>query len=93
MKLLKEINNRFYSYFDKGTKMLFTMKHGDRGIYGHGRAWYLSVTYDGAQQTIATFSTKDDNHKSYKNDYMGRLWGDLDALAEADAMVCRMLGI
>lgn len=92
MQLLTKVNERFYSYFDKDTKMLFTLSIGARGVYSVGKAWYLCVTYDGAKQTIATFSTKDDGHKTYKEDYMGKLWSDNDALAEADEMVCRMLG-
>ena len=92
MQLLTKVNERFYSYFDNNTKMLFTLSHGDRGVYGSGKALYLTVTYDGAKQTIATFSTKDDGHKTYREDYMGKLWSDDDALAEADEMVCKMLG-
>ena len=71
MQLLNKVNERFYSYFDKDTKMLFTMRLGDRGVYSAGKAWYLTVTYDGAQQTIATFSVKDDGYKTYKEDYLG----------------------
>lgn len=92
MQLLTKVNARFYSYFDKDTKMLFTLSLGDRGVYGSGKAWYLTVTYDGAKQTIATFSIKDDGHKTYKEDYMGKLWNDNDAIAEANKMVCKMLG-
>ena len=91
MTILNCINNRFYSYFDPFTKMLFTLKYGDRGIYGAGKAWYLSVTYDGANQTIATFCTKDDGHKTYKEDYLGKLWSDEEALKAADAMVMKMI--
>ena len=93
MQLLNKVNERFYSYFDKDTKMLFTIKLGDRGVYGTGKAWYLTVTYDGAQQTIATFSVKDDGRKTYKEDYLGILWKDNDAISEANRMVCRMLGL
>ena len=92
MKILNKVNEGFYSYFDKDTTMLFTLKKDGRGIYGAGEAWYLSVTYDGAKQAIATFSTKDDNHKTYKRDYMGKLWDDRSATESADAMVRRMLG-
>lgn len=92
MKLLNKVNERFYSYFDNNTKMLFTLKYDNRGIYGFGKAWYLSVTYDGAKQTMATFSVKDDGHKTYKEDYLGILWQDHAAIEEADKMVCRMLG-
>lgn len=92
MKLLKQVNQRFYSYFDPYTKMLFTLKYGDRGVYGSGKAWYLSVTYDGAKQTIATFSTRDDGHRTYLEDYLSKLWNDMDALREADEMVGKMLG-
>lgn len=92
MKILNKVNERFYSYFDKDTTMLFTLKKGSRGVYGMGQAWYLSVTYDGAQQTIATFSTKDDNHKTYREDYLGKLWDDRSALESADIMVRKMLG-
>ena len=93
MKLLNKVNERFYSYFDRDTKMLFTLNYGDRGIYGRGKAWYLSVTYDGAKQTIATFSILDDGHGTYRDDYLGKLWDDYSAIIEADKMVCRMLGI
>lgn len=92
MNILTKVNENFYSYFDKDTKMLFTLKHGDRGVYGIGKAFYLTVTYDGVNQTIATFSTKDDGHKRYKEDYLGRLWDKQDALDEANKMVCTMLG-
>lgn len=92
MNILNKVNENFYSYFDKDTKMLFTLKHGSRGVYSLGRAWYLSVTYDGAKQTMATFSTKDDGHKTYKEDYLGKLWSDSDVIEEANKMVCRMLG-
>ena len=91
MAYLHKVNEGFYSYFDRETKMLFTLKYGDRGVYGVGKAWYLSVTYDGANQTIATFSTKDDWHKSYKSDYLGKLWDDYSAILEADRMVYKML--
>lgn len=92
MNILTKVNENFYSYFDKDTKMLFTLKQGDRGVYGMGKAFYLTVTYDGAKQTIATFSTKDDGYKHYKEDYLGRLWDKQDALDEANKMVCTMLG-
>jgi hypothetical protein len=91
MKYLKEINKRFYSYFDPFTKMLFTLSYGDRGIYGAGKAWYLTVTYDGAKQTIATFSTRDDNHRTYREDYLGKLWQDDEAIKTADEMVGKMI--
>ena len=92
MKVLNKVNERFYSYFDKDTTMLFTLNKGGRGVYSMGQAWYLSVTYDGAKQTIATFSTKDDNHKTYREDYLGKLWDDASALESADNMVRKMLG-
>ena len=71
--------------------MLFTLSYGDRGVYCAGKAWYLSVTYDGAKQTIATFSTKNDGHKSFMDDYMGKLWNDADAINAADEMVWKMI--
>lgn len=89
--ILKKVNGRFYSYFDKETGMLFTLKYGDRGIYGLGKAWYLSVTYDGAKQTIATFSTKDDGHRTYIDDYMCKLWNNDQAIESADEMVRKMI--
>ena len=92
MSILTKINEKFYSYFDKETKMLFTLKYGDRGVYGYGKAFYLTVTYDGAKQNIATFTVKDDGYKCYKDDYMGKLWDSYDTLIEANRMVCRMLG-
>lgn len=92
MNILIKVNENFYSYFDKETKMLFTLKHGARGVYGSGKAFFLSVTYDGAKQTIATFTTIDDGYKCYKEDYMGILWNASDALEEANRMVCAMLG-
>lgn len=92
MNLLNKVNENFYSYFDKNTKMLFTLKYGDRGVYGRGKAWYLSVTYDGANQTMATFSVKDDGYSSYRDDYLGMLWENPIAIVEADKMVCKMLG-
>lgn len=93
MKMLNKINDKFYSYFDKETTMLFTFKRGPRGALGRGEAWFLSVTYEGAKQGIATFSVKDDGCRTYKEDYLSRLWRTEDALKEADAMVCKMLGI
>ena len=92
MSILTKVNEKFYSYFDKKTKMLFTLKYGDRGVYGYGKAFYLTVTYDGAKQTIATFTIKDDGYKCYKEDYMGILWDAYNAIKEANEMVCRMLG-
>lgn len=92
MQLLTKVNENFYSYFDNNTKMLFTLRRDGRGVYGRGRAWYLSVTYDGAKQTMATFSVMDDGHKTYQDDYLGKLWKDPLAIVEADKMVCRMLG-
>ena len=92
MSILTKVNEKFYSYFDKETKMLFTLKYGDRGVYGHGKAFYLTVTYDGAKQTIATFTTKNDGYKCYHEDYMGILWNEYNVLKEANEMVCRMLG-
>lgn len=89
---LNKVNEKFYSYFDKDTKMLFTLKYDNRGVYCAGKAWYLAVTYDGAKQTIATFSTKNDGHNTYKEDYLGKLWEDHLAILEADKMICRMLG-
>lgn len=92
MQLLNKVNEKFYSYFDNDTKMLFTLKRDTRGFYSCGKAWYLYVTYDGAKQTIATFSVEDDGLHTYKQDYLGKLWEDSLAIVEADKMVCRMLG-
>ena len=39
MSILTKVNEKFYSYFDKETKMLFTLKYGDRGVYGSGKAF------------------------------------------------------
>ena len=91
MRVLKMVNNRFYSYFDKDTKMLFTLRYGDRGVYGAGKAWYLSVAFADTKQTIATFTVADDNHKCYKSDYLGKLWNTNDVMREADEMVYRMI--
>ena len=92
MKFLQQINERFYSYFDSNTKMLFTLSFGDRGVYGNGKAWYLSVTYNGGdKQTIATFSTRNDGHSCYKDDYKGKLWTSYEALFAADEMVAKMV--
>lgn len=92
MKLLNKVNENFYSYFDKDTKMLFTLKYGDRGVCGKGKAWYLYVTYDGVKQSMATFSVKDDGYKTYKEDYLGWIWEVPLAIYEADKMVRKMLG-
>lgn len=91
LKHLKKINHRFYSHFDERTGMLFTMRYGDRGCYGNGKAWYLSVTYSGVNKPIATFSTMDDGHGSRSEDYLGRIWDQNEALMEADMMVGRMI--
>ena len=71
--------------------MLFTLKYGERGIYGNGKAWYLSVAYAGEKQTIATFSVRDDGYGSFKDDYMGRLWDSGSVIREADQMVSKMV--
>ena len=92
MSILTKVNEKFYSYFDKETKMLFTLKYGDRGVYGYGKAFYLTVTYDGAKQVIATFTTKDDGYRCYEEDYRGIVWNAYNVLKEANEMVCRMLG-
>ena len=91
MKHLKMINHKFYSHFDPYSKMLFTMKYGDRGVYGSGKAWYLSVTYGSEKQTIATFCVRDDGHRVFIEDYGARLWREDEALKSADDMVDRML--
>lgn len=91
LNYLRRVNEKFYSYFDKNTKMLFTMRYGDRGVYGSGKAWYLSVTYGDDRQTIATFTVKDDGHKCYTNDHLGKLWNTCDAIVSADEMVWRMV--
>ena len=91
LKHLKKINHQFYSFFDERTGMLFTMRYGSRGLYGFGKAWYLSVTYDGEKQKIATFSTMSDGHNSHSEDYLGRIWDTQTALVEADEMVRRMI--
>lgn len=90
--LLQKVNARFYSYFDKGTGMLFTLKYGDRGVLGRGKAWFLSVTYDGAKQSIATFSVVDDGNNTYKEDYMCMLWDQSSVLYAAEEMVQNMTG-
>ena len=40
----------------------------------------------------ATFSVKDDGYKTYKEDYLGKLWEDSIAIEEANKMVRKMLG-
>lgn len=90
MQILTKINDKFYSHFDVRTAMLFTLKKGKRGIYSQGEAWYLSATYGGVNHTIATFSTKNDGHGSYKDDYMSKLWDDFSAIREANEMVRKM---
>lgn len=89
--MLKKINERFYSYFDTATGMLFTLKYGDRGVYGSGKAWYLSVTYSGEKQTIATFTTKSDGYWCHEKDYLGKLWTFDQVLPLACKMVKDML--
>jgi hypothetical protein len=89
--MLKKINERFYSYFHTETGMLFTLKYGDRGVFGFGKAWYLTVIYAGEKQTIATFTIKDDNHGCYRDDYLGKLWTFDKVLPLARQMVRDML--
>lgn len=74
---------------DRG--MTFLFKYGDRGIYGMGRAWYLSVLMNGSKELVATFSVKDDGHKTYLEDYLSRLWTDDEALDEANRIIRNML--
>ena len=92
MKLLQQINERFYSYFDNNTKMFFTLTFGDRGVCGNGKAWYLSVAYNGdSKQTIATFTTRDDGYGCYKDDYRGMLWNQQAVILAAEEMVAKMV--
>lgn len=91
MKYLKYVSNEFYSYFDSKKQMFFTLKKGDRGIYGKGTAWFLKVIYGGAERNIATFSIKDDGHGSYRSDYGSRIWTTQAVFKEADEMVGNIL--
>lgn len=91
MKYLKYVSNEFYSYFDSKKQMFFTLKKGDRGIYGKGTAWFLKVIYVGAERNIATFSIKDDGHGSYRSDYGARIWTTEAVFKEADEMVANIL--
>lgn len=93
LKYLKQINPHFYSFFHAASGMLFTLKYGDRGVYGMGKAWYLSVAYSGEKQSIATFTIKDDGHRCYLDDYDHRLWSDEKVVISlADEMIGRMIG-
>ena len=93
VKYLKQINYHFYSFFHASTGMLFILKYGDRGVYGMGKAWYLSVTYGSEKHPIATFTVKDDGHHCYLEDYSRRLWSDEKVIISlADEMVGRMIG-
>ena len=39
LKYLKQINSQFYSFFHAANGMFFTLKCGDRGVYGMGKAY------------------------------------------------------
>ena len=90
--MLKRINERFYSYLDKETGMLFTLWYGDRGVYGSGKAWYLQLTYCQNKHNLATFTVADDGRNCYKQDYKAKLWHNFDIiLLESNNMVKSML--
>ena len=90
--MLKRINERFYSYLDRETGMLFTLWYGDRGIYGFGKSWYLQLTYCKEKHGLATFTMVDDGHKCYKGDYKGQLWHNFDIiLIESNRMIKDMI--
>lgn len=93
MNYLKKVNDEFYAARDIDTGALFTLNKGKRGVYGFGEAWYLKVIYGGADRSLATFCTKDDGHKVFKEDYDGVLWTDADAILSADQMVGGFLSI
>lgn len=92
MKYLKQINDRYYQYIDKETKTVYSLKYGDRGIYGFGKAWYLNVIYFGiAEKThIATFTVKSDGHRCEEEDYGRTLWTISQILPVANMMIGRM---
>lgn len=81
---LQKINNKLYTYLN--SNMLFTLKYGDNGVLGYGKAWYLSFTFDGVKQPIYTFIVKNDGYHTcelYINMY--------DILEEAEKMINKII--
>ena len=89
--MLKQINDQFYQYFDKDTKMLFSLKLGDRGVYGSGKSWYLTYIFDGQKNYVASFVIQDDGYKCYQKDTGGKLWKFSELFPAANEMIRKML--
>ena len=79
---LKKINIDYYSYLDKETGMLFELKHSDYGVLAYGKAYYLSLNYNGSKTYIATFCVRDDGYQRYKEAYGKVIWSDMNEIIE-----------
>lgn len=88
MVKLQKIHDKRYCYYDKPTKTLYTLKYGDRGVYGRGKSWYLKMKIgESKDDCIATFTVKTDCNYCEKEDYGGRLWTDDEAFREATRII------
>lgn len=90
--MLKQINNRFYKYFDKNANMLFTFEKGGIGVCSIGECWRLRLTFSNQQTLVACFVTYDDHHNATKQYSLhGRIWSEREALSEANKMVAEFI--
>lgn len=92
IEMLKQINNRFYKYFDKNANMLFTFEKGGIGVCSIGECWRLRLTFSNQQTLVACFVTYDDHHNAAKQYSLhGRIWSEREALSEANKMVAEFI--
>lgn len=90
--MLKKINDRFRSHFDRETGMLFTLEKGEIGVYSAGKCWRLFVTYANQKSLIACFMTQTDGHHSEKQYSLnGWLWIERDIFPAAETMIAEMI--
>lgn len=90
---LQRITDELYMYKDTRTGLIFTLKIGARGVYGNGRAFYLSYGDYNTSNTIATLCVKDDGYRCFTTDYEGKLWTSGLAMLECEKLIDKMLEI
>ena len=91
MEYLHKIHDGFYSYFNRASNMLFTIKRDEAGVLCRGRCWYFHVTYNGQKHHIGNFVLVNDRAGLVKEGIGAKLWTDEAALREADIMIGRIL--
>lgn len=91
MEYLHKIHDGFYSYVNRASGMLFTMKRDEAGIYGNGRCWYFHFVHNFQKHHVGNFVVSDDGHGLFKKCIGAKLWTDEAALREGDAMIGRIL--